>query len=209
VEKQAGGRRERRRERTRAQLLESALALFAERGIHGTRVQDITDAVDLGKGAFYNYFASKNTLIAELLHEGMELLEQSYLAELAGRPTSAERIVAIARGHELFFEAHPTFQLLFHEARGLLQVRHRGIEPLTAAFSAYLERLALQLLPEPELEHWTAEDRIDLAAVVVGAITGYRSFRIASGRPAQRRTAEEILAGGLPLALRSRRLPST
>jgi len=34
----------------------STLSLFAERGIAGTRLEDLTGRADLGKGAVYNYY---------------------------------------------------------------------------------------------------------------------------------------------------------
>ena len=58
-------------------------------------------------------------------------------------------------------------------------------------------------LPAEEREVWTEADRLDLGAVMAGAITGYRSFRIASGLSGKRHTEEQILAGGLPRVLES------
>ena len=74
------GRRERKKEITRQALLQAAIKLFGDRGFQGTRVEDITDRVDLAKGAFYNYFDSKETLLAELILEGIELLERDVLS---------------------------------------------------------------------------------------------------------------------------------
>ena len=59
----AGGRRERRRAETERRLLEAAMQLFAERGIANTTVEAITEAADVGKGTFFNYFPSKEHLV--------------------------------------------------------------------------------------------------------------------------------------------------
>ena len=53
------GRRERRRTETRERIFRAALALFAERGFAAVTVKDITEAADVGKGTFFNYFPSK------------------------------------------------------------------------------------------------------------------------------------------------------
>ena len=50
------GRRERRRLETRDRLYRAALELFGERGFLETTVEDITEAADVGKGTFFNYF---------------------------------------------------------------------------------------------------------------------------------------------------------
>ena len=58
------GRRERRRAATRERIFRAALHLFAERGFVATTVQDITEAADVGKGTFFNYFPTKEHLLA-------------------------------------------------------------------------------------------------------------------------------------------------
>jgi AcrR family transcriptional regulator len=59
------GRRERHRTETRDRLYRAALALFAERGFLETTVEDITEAADVGKGTFFNYFRTKEHILAE------------------------------------------------------------------------------------------------------------------------------------------------
>ncbi len=50
---------ERRREKTRRLLIEVALGLFYEKGIYRTKIEDITERADIGKGTFYQYFETK------------------------------------------------------------------------------------------------------------------------------------------------------
>jgi AcrR family transcriptional regulator len=57
------GRRERRAAETRVRLFRCALQLFAERGFPNVTVEDITDAADVGKGTFFNYFESKDHVL--------------------------------------------------------------------------------------------------------------------------------------------------
>lgn len=53
--------------RTREQLLDAALKLFADRGYAATAVQDIVDAVPVTKPALYYYFGSKSGLYQALV----------------------------------------------------------------------------------------------------------------------------------------------
>jgi AcrR family transcriptional regulator len=53
------GRRERRRAEVRERLFQAALTLFNERGFQATTVRAITEAADVGKGTFFNYFPTK------------------------------------------------------------------------------------------------------------------------------------------------------
>src|SRR5271156_999597 len=57
------GRRARRSAATRESLFRAALDLFALRGFAETTVEDITEAADVGKGTFFNYFPSKDHLL--------------------------------------------------------------------------------------------------------------------------------------------------
>src|SRR5277367_1477912 len=57
------GRRERRQNETRDRLMHAALRLFAQRGMAETSVEDITEAADVGKGTFFNYFPSKEHVL--------------------------------------------------------------------------------------------------------------------------------------------------
>jgi len=58
------GRRARRQAETRARILRAALDLFAKQGFFSTTVEQITEAADVGKGTFFNYFPSKEHVLA-------------------------------------------------------------------------------------------------------------------------------------------------
>lgn len=61
-----GGRRERRRLETREKIFRAALNLFSDKGLSGTTVEDITEAADVGKGTFFNYFQNKEQVLSVL-----------------------------------------------------------------------------------------------------------------------------------------------
>ena len=52
-----------RTEATRGRLIATARRLFAEKGFAETTVEDITNAADVGKGTFFNYFPSKEHIL--------------------------------------------------------------------------------------------------------------------------------------------------
>ncbi|MGD1209920.1 MAG: TetR family transcriptional regulator [Candidatus Acidiferrales bacterium] len=71
------GRRERRRTEIRERLFRSALQLFAERGYFETTVEDITEAADVGKGTFFNYFPTKEHVLATFGTERIAVVERA------------------------------------------------------------------------------------------------------------------------------------
>jgi AcrR family transcriptional regulator len=56
-------RRERRSLELRERLFRAALDLFAKKGFSEATVEDITNAADVGKGTFFNYFPSKDHIL--------------------------------------------------------------------------------------------------------------------------------------------------
>jgi AcrR family transcriptional regulator len=60
-------RRERRVAARRAQILEAAARLFAEKGFHRTTTRDIAQAADVSEGTLYNYFDNKEDMLIGIM----------------------------------------------------------------------------------------------------------------------------------------------
>ncbi len=133
-------RRERRKLELRGRMLEAAVVLFDERGVHATKVADICASADVAQKTFFNHFASKAQLLRALAEAAsQQLLEQIEAARKHGNSTR-ERL-------ELFFGgvaeraalAAPTHRELLTEL--IHAIHESGTEPdqarrLHAAFSA-------------------------------------------------------------------------
>ncbi len=53
----------------RRQILDAALRVFAQKGFHAARMEDIAQVAGLSKGAIYLYFENKEALIAAVLDD--------------------------------------------------------------------------------------------------------------------------------------------
>src|SRR5512146_3187725 len=71
------GRRERRAAETRLRLFRCALQLFSEHGFSNVTVEDITEAADVGKGTFFNYFQSKDHVLGVLAEVQLGKVQQA------------------------------------------------------------------------------------------------------------------------------------
>lgn len=58
-------RRHRKKERTRREIYEAAMTLFAKRGFAAVTIAGICDAADVGRGTFFLHFPSKAALLYE------------------------------------------------------------------------------------------------------------------------------------------------
>jgi AcrR family transcriptional regulator len=111
----ATGLRERKREKTRDSLAQSALRLFSERGFDRVTVEEIAAAHDLSARTFFRYFASKeDVLFSEGDRRRTRLLEALADQDPVVRPfpalEAALRLVSTDYAHE----------------RDLLRLRHRS-----------------------------------------------------------------------------------
>jgi AcrR family transcriptional regulator len=85
------GHRERKKARTREQLTEAAVRLFAERGFEQTKVDDIAAAADVVPRTFFRYFASKD----DALFSWYDLSRDATVAALQSRPRGEGIVTAL------------------------------------------------------------------------------------------------------------------
>jgi AcrR family transcriptional regulator len=85
------GHRERKKQRTREQIVDAAFRLFAERGFAATTVADIAAAADIAPRTFFSYFPSKE----EVVFFDFDGLFESLSAAIVGRPDGVSAIDAL------------------------------------------------------------------------------------------------------------------
>lgn len=61
-----------RKQIKREKLLDQGVQMLMEQGYHGTGLKEILDIVQIPKGSFYNYFASKEAFAAEAISHYIE-----------------------------------------------------------------------------------------------------------------------------------------
>jgi AcrR family transcriptional regulator len=91
------GRRQRRAAETRLRLFRCALQLFAERGFPNVTVEDITEAADVGKGTFFNYFESKDHVLGVMAEIQLGKVREAVTLAESGKQTIHSVL------HRLFF----------------------------------------------------------------------------------------------------------
>jgi AcrR family transcriptional regulator len=102
----------RRRERTRASLLEGARRVIADKGFDAATISEITRAADVGFGSFYNHFRSKDELLRVLVTDAVDAHGRAIDALMADE-TDPARLVAAGVIHTVAMAEHDPFWAWF------------------------------------------------------------------------------------------------
>jgi AcrR family transcriptional regulator len=103
-------------ERRRAEILDAAALVFAQRGYRGTDVQVVADAIRVGKGTVYRYFPTKRALFLGAADRAMRRLSEHIDERVADVPDPVDQIAEAVRAYLAFFDAHPEYvELLIQE----------------------------------------------------------------------------------------------
>jgi TetR/AcrR family transcriptional regulator len=154
---------------TRDRILDTAEALFAERGFAGTAVRDIASAIGLTAASLYNHFSGKEALYAAVLERGLQPLID-VLENLSGRehePSELDATLGAAMAH---LARRPNVaRLIYHEA--LTGAAH--LVPLTRT---WIQPILVRALGEMKREvgsPWAEEEHRRVVAMWVQLIAGY------------------------------------
>ena len=175
------GLRERKKERTRRLIADTAQALFRERGFDSVTVAEIAAAADVSEGTVFNYFPAKE----DLFWSGMDVFEARLVEAVAARPEGvtvldAFRTVVLDGIPRL---AEPSRAAVIAAARatihasGALRAREREI------VARYTAELADVIAADTRARPDDAEP-LAAAAALMGAqraLVGYVHERVAAG----------------------------
>lgn len=110
------------REQRRAEILDAALQVFAEKGYHGTAVSDVVKTAGVARGTFYSYFDSKDAIFLELLDGLLQTLRDSVSGVERGpqaATTEAQLRRIVAGVLTTAKNNRPLTRIIFREAVGL------------------------------------------------------------------------------------------
>lgn len=121
-----------RQDQHRAQLLEAARRLLADRGIVGFSVAAVAEEAGLSKSSFYYYFDSQEALVAALSEEALEREAQVLVAAIQAAPDGIRALSALLRARvQLYAGDFNAFRLLY------LWPQVLGMDPAAVARIAY------------------------------------------------------------------------
>ncbi|MET8181538.1 TetR/AcrR family transcriptional regulator [Streptomyces sp. NPDC005336] len=107
-------------ESPREVILRVATSLFGERGFPATSMRDIAGEVGILAGSLYAHIDGKETLLLEIIEQGIaEYIDEATRA-LAGNDDSEARLRALIRAHlDVVVRGPRTTKIVFHQWRYL------------------------------------------------------------------------------------------
>ena len=168
-------RSQRRALRTHRRLMDAALAVFSEKGIDGTTIEDVTERADLGKGTFYRHFEGKERILIALVERAVGQLLAG-IRDVKEAPNSLESVLEhLTDAHVDFFMTNYNEFVLLFQGRLMFKLQRDTGEELETPFVEYLE--TLQNLLAPFVPQKMGGQKIRrLAYALAGSVSGLFSL---------------------------------
>src|SRR6266513_3645886 len=119
------GLREEKKRRQRQAILDTAVGLFREQGYERTRVSDVTERLSISEVTFFNYFATKGSVLEaaadDMLDRATALLRHDVATDTRPVP---ERLEELVRAFAVNFAGDREFAALLAAHAWLWSERH-------------------------------------------------------------------------------------
>lgn len=181
----------RRRELTRQRLLEAGKLLIAKRGVAGLRIQEITEFADVALGSFYNHFATKEDLVAQVVSDSLSELADNIIGAIQDGVDTAEIVVVACVQVIQLAEDEPDF------ARLVVNLANADV-----LFGAAIQPSAREVVKRgiASGRFTVASLDVTLAAIIGGALTIIREMLDGRHPPGSEYYFARFVLGGLGLS---------
>ena len=190
------GLRERKRDRTRRALRETAVRLFTENGYHETTVDEIAEAIEVSPRTFYRYFPNKEEVLFDESAD-MRATVAEVLAEAKPGVSLVEAITsAVVEVAATYDSQSVQFQQLARILMASPELRSAGLEDLHRWEAVYVPIIASHLKGNPDSDPTI---RVLAGAVVAAQRIAHDRWMEGGQRQAMASHVKETLAVLEPL----------
>ena len=114
-----------RREVAKAELLECAAVLIAEKGFHGMSMRDLARSADRSLASLYNYFTAKNEVLFALQERAFQTLLSTVHEALKPAEQAPARLYCFILHHIRYVISHRAIMRILVQEAGTLMAEHR------------------------------------------------------------------------------------
>lgn len=101
------------REEKKALIMDVALEQFSDHGFHATTINHIAKHAGISKGLMYNYFKSKEELLAAIINRSLSQIYTSFNPDRDSRLTPEEFELFIRKVFDMFREKRQFWKLIY------------------------------------------------------------------------------------------------
>lgn len=190
-------RAQRLRESRRANVMDVARGIFAQKGYHATSIDDLIEAAGIARGTFYLYFSSKRAIFDELLDELVATLQATVhrIDTSPGAPPPVDQMNAtVDRVLGTLVENRDLARILLREAIGIDEDFDRKL----ADFYERIERMIVSAVRTGQRMQLVRDcDATVVARCILGAVKEVVHYAVVSRDPREldiRQMGREVIA---------------
>ena len=161
--------------KTRSEIVEASMKLFARRGYHGTSVAQIAEATGLTKGALYWYFKGKEDLFLTVLERIKENWRNTIMSRVEQPDGVLEKLQQLfdSTSEMVASNENPYSMHLFLVAAGTQPEKPEFEDAIRSAYSEHVKLIADTLRSGQETGEIKREIDAESAALgIVGCLEG-------------------------------------
>jgi len=182
---------------TRARILDAAMSVFAKKGYHDSRLDEIVSVSDTSKGAIYFHFPNKERLFLALVDQFANLLERQVRTAIETEAPGMARVqTALEETLATFSRYRRPAKILLVQAVGLGTTFESKRLEVNDRFAAMIEGYLQEAIEVGDIEPVDTEV---VSVAWMGAIYNVIIRWVYTGEP----DSEHILQALVPLLLRS------
>ncbi len=182
---------------TRDRILDAALNIFANKGYHDTRMDEIVEASSTSKGSIYFHFPNKERLFLALVDQFADLIERRVREAVAQEAEGIARVrAALQACLETFGRYRRPAKIMLVQAVGLGSVFEKKRVDVNDRFANLIKEYLDEAIAIGDI---APVDTEVVSYAWMGAIYGIVIRWVYTGEP----DSERILSALLPMLLKS------
>jgi len=126
-------------QRRKEQILVAAMPIFAKYGFARTKIDQIADALNIGKGTIYRYFKDKKALFIAVFEQGCKQIHEHFAKNVHPITDPPAKIAAAVKTYFEYFDNNRDFIEIMMQVRSEFKEEHRRI--FMQSYSDYIVRI--------------------------------------------------------------------
>lgn len=180
-------------------LVKSGTELFSKYGLQKTSINDLTSAVGIAQGSFYNFFDSKEELYFKILETEEKKIEDEMKETILSTKTAKEAIQLTINESSTLFERTPLLRRIYESNDYEIMVRKLPVEKLEKHQKADTQ-LVINTIMKVKQENETISTSPEIISGILRGITLLNLHREEIGAeiyPSVVEILAEVVAEGL------------